>query len=115
MSGSAQIEAVQSANAAGAGKLLCWKRTIEVKNQQGKAMSLSDPNSPQVLASLLTEQEAAMMVNYLDELGINAKIFPDDAATVIPALPHVRVVVRQADLSQAKEALNRIHTRNQDS
>jgi uncharacterized protein (UPF0128 family) len=71
-------------------------------------MPLPDPNSPQVLARMLTEQEATLMVNHLQALGIRADIWRDDAATCIPAPPDVRVLVRQADLSRAKEALDRV-------
>ena len=44
-------------------------------------MPARDPGSPQVLTTALTEQEAALIVDRLDELGIRAEIWRDDAAT----------------------------------
>jgi len=67
----------------------------------------ADPNSPQAVASLLTEQEAAAIVGHLDSLGIEAHIWGNQlGSTAWPEVPtNVQVVVRQADVARAKEAL----------
>jgi hypothetical protein len=69
-----------------------------------------DPNSPQVLASLLTEEEATLLVGHLDSLGIHADIWGASTSSVAwPEVPrNVQVVVRQADLEQARAALDHI-------
>jgi hypothetical protein len=72
---------------------------------------VQDPNSPQVLTTAPNEAEAALIVERLDELGIKAEIWWDHGATCIGALPDVRIVVRQADLSRAREALDHIRPR----
>jgi len=73
---------------------------------------MPDPNSPQVLTTTLTEQEAALIVNHLDALGIKADIWGARGLAAWPDVPRdIRVVVRQADLSRAKEALDRIQQR----
>jgi hypothetical protein len=58
------------------------------------------------LATLLTEPEAASIVSYLDSLGIRAEIWNAQSGPLWPeGHPDVRVVVRQADLARAQEAL----------
>jgi hypothetical protein len=77
--------------------------------REGGTMPVPDPNSPQVLTTALTEQEATLIVNHLDGLGIKADIWGVRGLAAWPDVPRdIRVVVRQADLSQAKEALDRI-------
>ena len=69
-----------------------------------------DPNNPQVLAGLLTEEEAALIVGHLDSLGIHADIWGANTSGVAwPEVPrNVQVVVRQADLERARAALERL-------
>lgn len=72
-------------------------------------MVVPDPNSPQVLTTALTEQEAALIVNHLDALGIKADIWGARSFAAWPEIPRdIQVVVRQADLSRAKEALDQL-------
>jgi hypothetical protein len=75
-------------------------------------MQVPDPNSPQVLTTALTEQEAALIVNHLEALGIKADIWGTRGLAAWPDVPRdIRIVVRQADLSRATEALNRLRGR----
>jgi hypothetical protein len=75
----------------------------------GTKMPVPDPNSPQALTTALTEQEAALIVNHLEALGIKADIWGARGLAAWPDVPRdIRVIVRQADLSRAKEALERI-------
>ena len=68
-----------------------------------------DANSPQVLANLPTEAEAALLVGHLDSLGIKAYVSGAGTSTGWPEAPSdVQVVVRQADLARAQEALDHI-------
>jgi hypothetical protein len=69
-----------------------------------------DPNSPQVLAGLLREEEAALIVGHLDSLGIHADIWGASTSGLgWPEVPrNVQVVVRQADLERARAALKRL-------
>lgn len=72
-------------------------------------MPLPDPNSPQIVASALTEQEATLVVNHLEALGIRADIWGGAGMVAWPDVPrNIQVVVRHADVLQAKEALERI-------
>ena len=74
-------------------------------------MSL-DPNSPKILATVLTEQEATLIVNHLAPAGIKALIAGAGSATGWPeARGYVQVVVRQADVARAKELLKRVRRR----
>jgi len=62
----------------------------------------TDPNSPYVLASLLTEIEAQLIVNHLESVGIKAVL----CAGPRPEMPcRAQVVVRRADLERAMQAL----------
>ena len=75
-------------------------------------MSVPDPNSPQVLTTALTEQEAALVVNHLETLGIKADIWGTRSLAAWPDVPRdIRIVVRQADLERAKEVLDRVRQR----
>jgi hypothetical protein len=75
-------------------------------------MSVPDPNSPQLLTTALTEQEAALMVNHLETLGIKADIWGTSGLAGWPDVPRdIRIVVRQADLDRAREALERVRQR----
>ena len=75
-------------------------------------MPVPDPNSPQVLTTALTEQEAALIVNHLEALGIKADIWGTRGLAAWPDVPRdIRIVVRHADLGRAAEALQRIRQR----
>jgi hypothetical protein len=68
-----------------------------------------DANSPQVLANLPTEAEAALLVGHLGSLGIEAYVSGAGTSTGWPeAASDVQVVVRRADLVRAREALDLI-------
>jgi hypothetical protein len=68
-----------------------------------------DPDGPQVVACLLTEQEAAALAGHLESLGITAHIWGANLSTAWPEVPRdVQVVVRQADFTKAKEALDQL-------
>jgi hypothetical protein len=72
-------------------------------------MPAPDSNSPRVLATALTEQEATLLVNHLSTLGIKADIWGANGLAAWPEVPRdIQVVVRQDDLSRAKKALDRI-------
>jgi hypothetical protein len=72
----------------------------------------TDPNSPQVLTNRRNETEAALVVNHLASIGIEARIAGSGPSSGWPeALGEVQVVVRQADLERAKEALRNIQQR----
>jgi hypothetical protein len=71
-----------------------------------------DPNSPQVVVGLLTPEEAAEFANHLESLGITAHVWGANTAMAYPEVPRdTQVVVRQADLARAKEALDRLRSR----
>jgi hypothetical protein len=73
---------------------------------------MSDPDSPQVLTTALTEQEAALIVNRLEAFGIKADIWGIPGLAAWPEVPRdIRIVVRQADLSRAQQALDRFRQR----
>jgi hypothetical protein len=66
----------------------------------------ADPNTPVVLANLLTDTEAALLVDHLETLGITARISGAGGATGWPeAARYTQVVVRQADLERAEAAV----------
>jgi tRNA A-37 threonylcarbamoyl transferase component Bud32 len=72
----------------------------------GETKLMTDQNSPQLLVTLLTEPEAATIVAYLDSLGIQAEIWGANSSPMWPeGHADVRVVVRQADLARAREAM----------
>jgi hypothetical protein len=76
---------------------------------EATTMAVPDPNSPQTVATALSEQEAALIVNHLDTLGIRADIWGTSGLAGWPDVPRdIRIVVRQADLDRAREALDRI-------
>lgn len=71
-----------------------------------------DPNSPQIIASLLREHEAVLLVNFLTSLGIQAEMFGANSASSWPELPeNVSVAVRQKDLLPARQALHEFRQR----
>ena len=73
-----------------------------------------DPNSPQVLTKVRTEQEATLLVNHLAAEGIKAHIAGAGTSTGWPEVPSdVQVVVRQADVARAKELLDLVQQRLQ--
>lgn len=64
-----------------------------------------DPNSPAVLANLLNDAEAAMLIAHLEALGIEARTAGAGGSTGWPeSVRYTQVVVRQADLARAQEA-----------
>ena len=66
----------------------------------------ADPNSPQPIAGLLREYEATLLVNFLAAKGIKAEMYGANSAASWPELPeNVSVIVRQADLPRAQQAL----------
>jgi hypothetical protein len=68
-----------------------------------------DPDSPQVVASSLTEQEAAVFASHLESLGIRAHVWGAHSSAAWPEVPRdVQVVVRQADLTRAQAALDQL-------
>jgi hypothetical protein len=72
-----------------------------------------DPDSPQLLAKFVTEVEAALLVNHLARHGIKAYIAGVGSATGWTEAPgEVQVLIRQADLSQAKGVLDHIRGGN---
>jgi FAD/FMN-containing dehydrogenase len=69
----------------------------------------ADPDSPREVARVRTEVEAALVVGHLESLGIKAFISGAGTSTGWPEVPgDVQVVVRQADLERAHEALDHI-------
>lgn len=74
---------------------------------------ITDPNSPQVIASRLSEQEAAMLVGFLDSQGIDAHIFGANSSISWPELPeNVSVLVRQSDLNRTQAAMTELRLRH---
>ena len=66
-----------------------------------------DPNSPEVLISVETEMEAAMIVTFLAEQGLEASTTGDHTAGFRAEAPGlVNVIVRYSDLKQAQSALS---------
>jgi hypothetical protein len=64
-----------------------------------------DPNSPEVLLSVPTEVEAALIVNLLGERGIEAFALGGyTAGSQVPVPGDVTVVVRKADFARAQQA-----------
>jgi hypothetical protein len=69
----------------------------------------ADLNNPVVLAELLTDAEAALLVAHLESLGIRARCSGAGGATGWPeAARYTQVVVRQADLERAKAAAHQL-------
>ena len=69
----------------------------------------TDPDDPQVVASLLTEIEAADLAAHLESLGIRAHVWGANSTIAWPEVPRdVQVVVRQADLLRAREAIRQL-------
>jgi hypothetical protein len=65
----------------------------------------SDLNNPAVLANLLTDSEAALLVAHLETLGIIARVSGAGGGTAWPeSAGYSQVVVRQADLERARAA-----------
>jgi hypothetical protein len=68
-----------------------------------------DPNSPQVLTTVPTEQEAVLIASQLDAVGIKAHIWsPASFEVSASARGGYQVVVRQADLEQIKRVLEQM-------
>jgi len=71
----------------------------------------TDPNSPRVIADNLTEQEAAVMVGYLEEHGITPRTWGTQLVSVFGKVgPRecVQIVVKQSEMEQARQALEEI-------
>jgi hypothetical protein len=72
----------------------------------------SDPDSPEVVAELASEQEAALAVAHLESHGITAHIWGSDAGGAWAEAPlNVRVAVRRSDAARARAALAEIRGR----
>lgn len=70
-----------------------------------------DPNQPVILESVSTELEAAMIVNSLKEMGVDAQVEGALTSALRAEVPgDVRVLVRQADLDQARRVLESFRT-----
>jgi hypothetical protein len=68
-----------------------------------------DPNSPQVLTTVATEQEGSLIVSHLDAVGIKAHIWNAGTVSWGEGVPsEYQLVVRQADLEQAKRILDQL-------
>jgi hypothetical protein len=68
----------------------------------------TDPESPHVVASLLNEQEAALVIDHLNTLGIEARSWNNNLAGAWgEGIPReiIQVVVRQAEAERARKAL----------
>ena len=64
------------------------------------------PNDPEVLTTVPTEAEAAMVVNFLEAQGIAAMAEGGLTSAFRAEAPgRVRVLVRQSDMARAKAAL----------
>jgi hypothetical protein len=73
-----------------------------------------DPDSPEVVAEMANEQEAALAVSYLESLGITAHIWGSDVGGVWAEVPlNARVVVRRADATRAGAALGEFRSGRQ--
>jgi hypothetical protein len=69
-------------------------------------VGMNDPNNPVVLANLPSDAEAALLIAYLQSVGITARLSGAGGATGWPeGVRYVQVVVRQADLERAKDAM----------
>lgn len=68
-----------------------------------------DPNQPVVLTTTPTEVSAAMIVAALENQGVVAHTTGALTSGFLAAVPgEVQILVRQADLAQAREALRTI-------
>ncbi len=73
-------------------------------------MADEDPKEPEVLISVPTEAEAAIIVAALVDEGIEAEATGGYTASFTTAAPgFAQVVVHQADLERAKEILAELH------
>ncbi len=71
-------------------------------------MMSTDPNSPHVVASHLTELEASLLIDGLQEHGIEAHAWGANTAALqgeAGPLQSVSIVVRQADVEKANSLL----------
>jgi hypothetical protein len=75
----------------------------------------SDPNRPEVLLSVANEIEAAAMVNALAEYGVEAFAAGGYTSGFKAEAPgNVMILVKQADLDRAKQALAEIRQQQGD-
>jgi len=69
----------------------------------------SDPNSPEVVASELSEPEATALISYLCARGFEARPCGSEPeavdATFVPG-EGVKVVVKQSDAERARQAVD---------
>lgn len=71
-----------------------------------------DPNQLAVLTTVPTETHAALIIAALDERGVQAQTTGELTSAFRAEAPGgVRIVVRQADLERAREALRDIEAR----
>ena len=71
-----------------------------------------DPNRPVVLTTVPNEAQAAILVAVLDEHGVPAQATGALTSAFRAEVPGaVRIMVRQADLSRAQEALQAVQGR----
>jgi uncharacterized membrane protein len=79
-------------------------------------MTDEDINEPEVLVSVPTEAEAAIIVAALDEEGVEAEATGGYTAAFTIAIPgEVQVVVRRTDLERARQILAEVHHQSADS
>lgn len=70
---------------------------------------VDDPNQPVVLTTTPTEVSAAMIVAALENQGVSAHTTGALTSGFLTAVPgEVQILVRRADLEQAREALRTI-------
>ena len=78
----------------------------------------TDSNNPVVLANLLTDAEAALLVGHLESLGIEARVSGAGGATGWPeAARYAQVVVREGDLERAQATAREVghgHSKDDD-
>jgi hypothetical protein len=76
-----------------------------------------DPNDLQVLSVVQSEVEASLIVNHLADNGITARAAGASLGATWPQLPwgEMQVIVRQADVSRAKELLDSLPPRDEQS
>jgi len=68
-----------------------------------------DPGSPQIVAGFLSGSEALTIAGHLNSIGIIAHVWGAHLCDAWPEVPcNIQVVVRQADLARAREAVSEL-------
>ena len=70
----------------------------------------TDPDSPHVVASRLTEQEASTLIDHLREHGIEAQAWGTHLAAIygqVAPRDCVEIVVRQSEVKRAKNVVEK--------